>query len=626
MGRRLFEEYGYTHRKLNIVPIADFKKKLMTKKLTEIDPDQAAHIISHAESVLGKSYPVLLASDFRMYVENGNRSIYEGKCFERRVDLLMLALAEAIELKGRFTDAVVDLLWMILEESTWIIPAHCMKKNAPEELRERVSLPQCVGEDEYYIDLFSAATGASLAVVYHFCHDIFDKVNPVLNKRLLHEIDRRILRPFMNEGNRRQIANWTGLRGDRVNNWNPWIISNILITCSLVSEDIDIREAVVTACLPMLDCFTSFYQEDGACNEGPGYWDAAGAAYFDALQILYKMTDGDVCLFQEPLVRKMGEYEVKVVVHDEYVLSFADGAGKLCPNPVVLYNWGVLCNSEMMKSFGQNRLNGEVPKIPTNTKLFFHPYRVFCHFAMDKLPKCAFVAPEKFWFDGVVIAGSREKSVTDQGLFLALKGGHNGESHNHNDVGNVLVYGDGKPIFLDAGSGTYTKRTFSDGRYTIWSMCSDYHNVATINGITQEKGAKAHSCDHVYEEKSGKLTMNLKYAYPETADIASYTRSAVLKDSRITITDDIALNHAGDIMFSFICESLPELKTQNCFTLHGFQVSFDDSLEFACEALDKTWPETETIPTKWGVDVLYRITLRNRKPIKAHTYVIEVKR
>ena len=626
MGRRLFEENGYTHRKLNIIPMEAYKKGLMIKNITEIDRDQATHIIGCAEGLLGKTYPVLLAREFRMYVENGNRAIYEGKYFERRVDLLQLALAEAIEQQGRFTDAIVDLLWMILEETTWIIPAHCMKKFAPGEFRDRVSLPQCVGEDEYYIDLFSAATGADLAVVYHFCRDILDKVNPVLNKRLLYEIDRRILRPFMKEDNRRQIANWTGLRGDRVNNWNPWIISNILTACSLVSEDLDVREAVVTACLPMLDSFTSYYHEDGACDEGPGYWDGAGAAYFDALRVLYAMTDGDICLFGEPLVRKMGEYEVKVVVDREYVLSFADGAGRLLPDPVILYNWGLLCDSEMMRTFGQSRLQGEVPKIPTNSKLCFHPYRIFYHFAMDKLPECAFTAPEKFWFDGVAIAGSRESSATDRGLYLAFKGGSNDESHNHNDVGNVVVYGDGKPIFLDAGSGTYTKRTFSEDRYTIWSMCSDYHNVATVNGVTQEKGAQAHSCDHVYEEKSGRLTMNLKYAYPERADIASYIRSAVLENHKITITDDIVLHNSGNIMFSFICESLPEVIAQNCFALHGFKISFDESLEFACEELDKTWPETEAIPEKWGVDTLYRITLQNRKPVKEHSYIIEVER
>ena len=76
----------------------------------------------------------------------------------------------------------------------------------------------------------------------------------------------------------------------------------------------------------------------------------------------------------------------------------------------------------------------------------------------------------------------------DQGLYLAVKGGHNGESHNHNDLGNFVVYSDGKPLFIDAGVGAYTKRYFGPGRYDVWHTCSDYHNCATFNGVTQKNG------------------------------------------------------------------------------------------------------------------------------------------
>ena len=57
---------------------------------------------------------------------------------------------------------------------------------------------------------------------------------------------------------------------------------------------------------------------------------------------------------------------------------------------------------------------------------------------------------------------------------LGMKGGHNDESHNHNDVGSFVVYHNGKPILVDPGVGEYTSKTFSKERYTIWTMHSDY--------------------------------------------------------------------------------------------------------------------------------------------------------
>ena len=42
-------------------------------------------------------------------------------------------------------------------------------------------------------------------------------------------------------------------------------------------------------------------------------------------------------------------------------------------------------------------------------------------------------------------------------MYLSAKGGNNGESHNHNDVGSFVLYCDGKPAVIDVGTGVYEK-------------------------------------------------------------------------------------------------------------------------------------------------------------------------
>ena len=79
--------------------------------------------------------------------------------------------------------------------------------------------------------------------------------------------------------------------------------------------------------------------------------------------------------------------------------------------------------------------------------------------------------------------------------FFAAKGGHNNESHNHNDIGTFILYKGSVPIFADAGVGTYTKSTFDHNRYTIWSMQSSWHNLPAINGKPQKNGAHYKASD-----------------------------------------------------------------------------------------------------------------------------------
>ena len=63
---------------------------------------------------------------------------------------------------------------------------------------------------------------------------------------------------------------------------------------------------------------------------------------------------------------------------------------------------------------------------------------------------------------------------------MAAKAGNNADSHNHNDVGSFTVYKDGRPLIIDLGVETYRAKTFSDKRYEIWTMQSQFHNLPTF--------------------------------------------------------------------------------------------------------------------------------------------------
>lgn len=498
-----------------------------------------------------------------------------------------------------------------------MLPAHNPSKDGVS-----CCLPYAYAGEVDYIDLFAATTAADLAWVYYLCGDILDGVSTLITDRMLFELERRIVKPFLNECYMWDKCWWTGLHGNNVNNWAPWIVSNILTVAALTVKDTTQRSIIIRRSLPILDNFTSVYHADGGCDEGPNYWGAAGGALFNACLVLYDMTGGYLNVFDDPLIKNMGEYAVKVVVTKNRALNFADSPSRVSPSPILIYQWGQACGSDMMKEYAVWRLDGELCSAVPDTSM---PYRWVRFLTVPRLPKSDFAPPKHVYIGGLEVAISREENAVAKGLYVALKGGNNDESHNHNDLGNIVVFSDDKPIFIDAGSGRYTKRTFSRERYTIYAMCSDYHNCVTFNGVTQKSGKAFCSTDTVYDANTGKMTLNLTNAYPAEANLASYTRSAVLENSEITVTDNVSLTAEGSVTFSYITRVMPESVAESSFVIEGRTVSFDPSLEYAVEELDKTEPEVETIPAGWDTEVLYRITLTSKAPVKDKTYVLTVK-
>ena len=96
---------------------------------------------------------------------------------------------------------------------------------------------------------------------------------------------------------------------------------------------------------------------------------------------------------------------------------------------------------------------------------------------------------------------ARDREGSADGLYVAAWGSHNAQSHNHNDVGNAIVFVDGAPVLVDVGRPTYTSQTFSSRRYDIWAMQSAFHNLPTVNGQMQKDGRAFAAKNVVYQAR-----------------------------------------------------------------------------------------------------------------------------
>lgn len=498
--------------------------------------------VVRAHITLGKNaarqaWPHLPALVYLQFACNGNRANYETPYFLRRDILGLMLIAECMEGQKNFIEPVADAIWSICEESSWCVPAHIGTQTAGSNLPDTT---------EPIVDLFAAETAALLAWCGYLLKPALDAVSPLVMERIWREVDARVLTPALE----RDDFWWMGFSPRSVNNWNPWINSNWLAAALLCEQNGTRRQAAVYKILESLDRFITPYPKDGGCDEGPSYWGRAGASLFDCLELLHSATAGKIDVYGEPLIREIGRFIYRTHIAGDFYVNFADAPARLVPEPMVVFHYGQRIGDEQMISFGA-WLAGEMglPKngYGTGRHLTSNPGRVLPGlFALRNLAEVEARPPllRDTWLGEIQVLTARDTPGTSQGLYLAVKGGHNDESHNHNDVGQYIVYIDGKPVIVDAGVETYTRKTFSSERYEIWTMQSGYHSLPTIDGVMQSPGrefaAKAVSCQ--IDGATAQLSLDISGAYPPAAHLKRWLRTVTLVRGRyVEIVENFSL-------------------------------------------------------------------------------------
>ena len=127
-------------------------------------------------------------------------------------------------------------------------------------------------------------------------------------------------------------------------------------------------------------------------------------------------------------------------------------------------------------------------------------------------------------------------------LSVAIKAGHNGLSHGHDDLGS-FVAAIGKSVLLaDPGSEVYTARTFGKDRYQSNVLNSFGHNVPIVDDVLQghTAAAKAEVIRQEFSDGADTLSLDLTRAYP-SSDLKSLHRTLVYdRNDRgaLSITDE----------------------------------------------------------------------------------------
>ncbi|MBQ8163159.1 MAG: heparinase II/III family protein [Clostridia bacterium] len=386
------------------------------------------------------------------------------------------------------------------------------------------------------IDIFAASVAFSMAEIKNLFSERFPKL---LKDRISAEIKRRTIEPFLT---RKYF--WE----KHPNNWCAVCMGGVAGT--LIYEAPDIYMQQIDRINSAMQVYIDSYADDGICVEGAAYW-GFGFGFFVVHALLQReLTCGKYDWFKNQKVKAISTYIQKMFLQKNVITTFGD------------------CNTREGYWIGLPHIlrdvyGDEIEKLPDDAGTII----AYTHLAFS-LRSVIYYKPE-------YVAKELKEDVanhTDGSCFLtrrtknygfATKGGNNGESHNHIDVGNFIVARNEKQIICDLGAGSYEEGYHGDKRYTFFHPSAESHNLPIFNGVGEDSIRR----DNViveYDREKDVATLDITNAYGVDY-VKSVVRKFTFAKNTIKVTDHYDLANGTTIKEHFI--STIEPKTDGKYVL-----------------------------------------------------------
>lgn len=515
-----------------------------------LSSDLQKEIISLGEKHLTFTFQSLSATSFMAFTRTGNRVEYEELYFSKRRALNALVMAECIEKNGRFMDSIINGIFSICEESAWQLPAH----NSYIRDTSQLILPD---SDLPVLDLFACETGALLATIDFLLENRLNQISPVITKRINSELQKRILTPYL-----RTHFWWMGNGDEPMCNWTIWCTQNILITAFLSHLTAKNKQAVFLKACQSIDFFLKDYGEDGCCDEGAQYYRHAGLCLFNAMEVLNAVSNNHFhTLYSCDKIKNIANYILNVHVDGEYYINFADCSPIAGRAGAREFLFGKRIQDNQLMKFAALDFKSDSNKLlPMEINLFYRIQSVLTQADLISYDTSGDMIHKDIYYESVGLF-----KVHDDTTCLAVKAGDNNDSHNHNDTGSFTIYKNKKPLFIDIGVESYSKKTFSAKRYEIWTMQSSYHNLPEIDS-TMQKAGEPYKAIHVktsIEKEIACISMDIGPAYP-LDDLEYYNRTISLIRNKNIVIEDLWAG-CKHVIFNLMTYERPTITSNELF-------------------------------------------------------------
>lgn len=478
-----------------------FDSKLSTKNFKKYENHPLAkeirkEIETRCDAFRNTLIPITKYSDFKVFAESGERQAGQRDYFIRRNRLSAFLLKVWLDEKEEDIAELEDILWAICDEYTWSIPAHL----TPWLMNGLTS-----NDRPFVVDLFASETAQTIAEALSICKNLLSEE---VKERCVDEIFRRVIEPF-----EKRTMGWENV----AHNWSAVCGGAVGIAALYLIEDGKRLSKITNRLIKSSNCFFDSCTDDGACLEGLSYWDYAMSYYISFGNLLMLRTGEDMFKDKEKL-KRLCSFPSVCALWGDMAINFSD-AGK---KPKV--SFGIMCKM------------AELFDVPIPEKSYYSllvrgccDIRNIAWFNPSVLEKTN--APKDYFLPDAQWAVMRNENQV-----VALKGGHNDEPHNHNDIGTYIFIKDGCPLVEEIGKGEYSKDYFKEKRYTFINTSSLGHSVPIINGCAQINGAEYRADS--FNKGNSETVISFAGAYDKKeAKLEKLKRSIMLCENSLRIRD-----------------------------------------------------------------------------------------
>jgi hypothetical protein len=479
-------------------------------------------LISAAEKMRSRPEPEISDDLYLDYSRTGNRDRGQKTQLERTRRLAVLTLAECMEDRGRYLPSLQSNIEALCQERSWTYPAHDGNLDVFEG---RAMNP----------DLRATTLAFDLATADYL---LANKLPSETRKLILENVRRRVLQPFrdMVEGRLPELF-WLRV----TNNWNAVCLAGITGAALALEESPHERAWFIAAAEQYISYFLKSFTADGYCGEGLGYWNYGFGRFVLLTEEIRQATGGKEDLFKWPQAAPPALFGFRSEIIQGIFPTISDATPGVKPDPGLLRYVaerfdlpGPAASAERSKP----HLNDLAPLA---LELFQEPKLPLAS-RMERMD----TSPLRTWFKDAGVLICRPDGSPP--FAVVLKGGHNAENHNHNDVGSFSVVAGNSMVICDPGAEVYTRRTFSAHRYDSKVINSFGHAVPIVAGQLQKTGASARAVvlRTGFKNEGDVLALDIRSAYP-VPELEKLERTFVYQrgaNPSLLVSDDVAFAQA----------------------------------------------------------------------------------
>ncbi len=417
---------------------------------------------------------------------------------------------------------LLESVWAYLNDYTWAPLGHYTEHyygRTPKDF------------DFGLIDIFAASASLALAEIKSLFRDRFPRL---LIDRITYEIRRRTIEPYLTRKFfwETHDNNWTAVCAGAVGSVLMYEAPELFF---------ENQERLHSA----MECYLASYKDDGMCVEGVGYW-SFGFGFFATYAMLEReITKGEVDWFARPKVKEISKFIGKMFLQRNVMATYSDsGLGSK-------YSVGL---PHMLRSV----YGDEVEKLPIEHGIVVYDNTHF-NFALRSFIyyKAENNADEMAADVTYTVKNSCYFTKRTPFYGFTVKGGNNGESHNHIDVGSFILARNNKQIIADIGAGPYEPGYHTAERYTFFNPSAYAHSIPMLDGVGQDSIARE---DVFVEYDEERKLAHLEFPQAYGMDfLTKAQREFEFEDNKITLCDEFGLTEEKEITERFVSVIEPKI-------------------------------------------------------------------